>query len=350
MDYKQRDMLIRRIVTGKLYASVNHQGVPVDVVFTDPSNDILVEADHIYKRSYEQAKANGDSYTLEESYSVLKDQGIWTDKHESELKVLQTSIEKMQDQLEKSTFQKKQQVAIKKTIDIAQERIDKLSSIKNQLYGSTIDHLADQTRRRFIIKNITKIQDIKLLSIASFLDLLVVCYYRENAIEESTIRELARTNPWRLYWTASKGFGTPLFRHPSTEMTEPQFALCMWSKIYDFAYDSSNRPTEDVIEDDKKFDAWYRSESKRIETENKKNALESQFGNGTGGVEIFVPADEEGAKEVYEMNDMNARSRIQQREKAIVQKGTIKEGDLPDVQSDLRMEVNRMASESIQRR
>jgi hypothetical protein len=135
-------------------------------------------------------------------------------------------------------------------------------------------------------------------------------------------------------------------------MTELQYHLLLWSRIYDSVYENPNRPTDDVISDDVKFDAWYRQESERIDAEIRKNATERAIGSisGTGGQEVFIPADLEGAKEVYQLNDMNARTRIAQRQKAIESNGVLKESELPDVAKDLKMEMNRLASHGARNR
>ena len=204
-------------------------------------------------------------------------------------------------------------------------------------------------RKRFLVENLVEFEiDIKMTP--NILSKLVKLYYLDSYIDENKIRVLARTDPWRLYWTASKDTGTQLFGHACVQMTDLQYALVTWSKVYDFAFDSMNRPSDDIIEDDDKFDIWYEEECDRLKKElgqkNVDKVVNKHGRQGYGMQEVFIPADREGAKEVYAMNDLEGRMRIKQRQNYIKKKGRARDLDLPDVKRDIQMESNRMAMQS----
>lgn len=341
MDFDERSILVRRISSGKSYTSIKYQHDSIDVIFTDPTLDLLVEADFKHQRMIDDLKQDPNLFTREQSYKILENNGSWSPKLEEELKGLRSDLKTLSSNINSLQFHKLQQKALKETINKAKTRIEQLHTIKEQLWPSTIEYMADRQKKRFILKNITTIEDPHLLEKPIFIDVLIVYYYNEHHHVLSKVRELARHDPWRLYWTVSKDTGTPLFKRSSVEMTDLQYALVSWSKVYDFAYDSTNRPSDDVIEDDDKFDAWYTSECERLRQETKKNQI-----NGVGGQEVFVPADREGAKEVYALNNFDAKNRIAQRQEAIIKKGVVKEENLPDVSQDIKLEVNRLASAS----
>jgi hypothetical protein len=345
MDFVKRQQLVRRITTGRLYGSVKYMHEMCNVLFIDPCFDILVEADWVYNNIYGKCKEEG-GMTMDESYEILKRDGLWSDKLEDEIKQLQTNIKTLSSELPKLQFHKAKQRSIKKALEVSKDRLVELDSIKKQLWSSTIEYVSERSKQRFIIGKITRLNNIELLSNPNFLDILAVYYYRDSTIPESQIRELARTDPWRLYWTASKGTGNPLFPNSSVEMTDLQYALVFWTKVYDFAYESNNRPTDDIVGDDDKFDAWYNQESERLTNELRKASIEQGSGTsmgGVGGQEIFIPADAEGAKEIYAMNDMDAKIRLKQRQKALEEAGgTLEEQQLPDIKRDIKIEYNKM--------
>jgi hypothetical protein len=224
---------------------------------------------------------------------------------------------------------------------------------KSQLYDITAEAFAEQARRRFIISHIHSFPDVQIKPSVLVLNRLIVCYYSDNTIEESSLRELARSDPWRTYWTVAKDIGTPLFDKPISDMTDLQYALIRWSKIYDFAFESSNRPDDGVIEADDQFDAWYVEECERLESEMAASRKDSGGGKGakSGGLmTTMIPADRDGAKEVYNLNDPAARNTIRERQKVIEAKKEVKETELPDVKRQLRMDMNRMAGAGITRR
>jgi len=176
-----------------------------------------------------------------------------------------------------------------------------------------------------------------------FLDILAVYYFEENAISMQQLRELARTDPWRLYWTASKESNIPLFPHSSVEMSEWQYLLVLWTKIYDFAYSSNNRPSDEIISDDTLFDNWYNAESNKIKKEiaSNKSSVNSPISGGNGIQETFIPADLEGAREVLELNNEEAARHIKSLHKRIQENDEVPDASLPLSQNLLRMEANK---------
>ncbi len=345
MEFVERQRLVRRITSGKLYGSVEYKYKQYEVLFKDPNLDISIEADWFYKKFYEEAKDRG-GLTLEESYKILEEDDRWNKDMEIELKGIKDDLDKLAGQMEVNKYNKSAQRVIKATIKRGEERYFKLLNIKNQLRFSTIEHMADLSKQTFTVRKIAQVSDPDLLASPSFQEILRVYYFEDNGISESQLRELARTDPWRLYWTSSKDTGTSLFPHSAVEFTDLQYLLVLWTRVYDFAYECQNRPTDDIIDDDTRFDSWYRSEVDKRNREINKASIENEMGGRSGGQEMFIPADEEGAKEVYNLNDFGGRVRIKEREKAIKDKGSVRELDLPDIRRDVQMEMNKMAAKA----
>jgi Skp family chaperone for outer membrane proteins len=349
MEFVEKQRIIRRICSGTLYGIVSFQENEYPVTFKDPSLNLSTQADWIYKKMYDKLEDQG-ALTLEQSYGILKMEGKWSDDLENELTGIQKDLENLNKNLEKVKFNKTEQRAIKATIEKGKKRLGELYNIKNQLALSTIEYIANRNRQRFLIANIVQLEHSELLDVPAFKDSLIVYYFEESSISESQLRKIARTDPWRLYWTTSKDTGTPLFPHSSVEMTDLQYMLVLWTRVYDFAFSSTNRPAENVIDDDDRFDAWYQSEVTRVNEEINKASFDQGSNIGSGGIEHFIPADQEGAAEVYALNNLESRSRILQRQKAVEKEGQVKEANLPDVKRDIQMELNKMAVEGAQNR
>lgn len=346
MDFNQRQNLVRRICNARIYGTVKFNNEDYNVVITDPSIDLLSRADFLYNQLYKELTSNGNVLSLEESYLLLERDGKWSDDLEFEANTKKQNLIVLKETLPSLQFKKLQYKQTKQLIKKTEERIAELEATKNQLYNNTVEYFAEAAKRRYIISNSTALDNQDLLNNQTFQDILSVYYYIDNAVSSKEIRELARTDPWRLYWTVSKDTGTSLFNQSCVEMTDLQYALASWSRIYDFAYSSDNRPDEDTLNDDDAFDAWYSNEDKRI----KQLMKNSKVDKIVGGNEVYVPADQEGAKEVYALNDDLGRRRIREREKALAQRGVIKEGDMPDVKRDMQMELNKMAMDAIRSR
>ncbi len=348
MDFVEKQAIIRRICSGKLYSNVSFQNEEYPVLFIDPSLELSTEADWIYKKVYKNLEEGG-ALTLKQSYDILIKDGKWSETLQKEYDTIEKDIEILNKQLPDIQFNRSQQRAIKATIDKGKTKLRELYGIKNQLITSTAEYIANYNKRKFLISKIAKLDHPELLDMPVFKDTLIVYYFEESSIPESQLREIARSDPWRLYWTTSKDTGTPLFPHSAIEITDLQYMLVFWTRMYDYAYNSTKRPPGDVIEDDVRFDAWYQSEVKRIDAELKQQALDDVAG-GHGHSEVFLPADAEGAKEVYELNDPMSRAKVQNRQKTIEKQGEVKEQDLPDVKMNLQMEINKMAGQGIKNR
>lgn len=350
MDFDERSRLVRRICCGKLRTSTTYNNQEIQVIFQDPSLEILSEADYTYEQFYNENKDDGDFITLEESYQLLIDKGEWSEKHDLDLSISKANLRRLKDDLKHLQFQKARARAVKKLIDEEKEKISQLEQKKNQLYTYTLEFITDKVKKRFIIKNITQLENKNLLDNENFVNKLILLYYRENLISEEVLREISRTDPWRLYWSLGKDTGN-LFNRPAIDITDWQYLLVTWSKIYDFSFESMNRPTKEVIEDNNKFDAWYEDECERLEKELSKSSMEKSIGaNRLSGNEIFIPADAEGAKEVYALNDPVTRRKIQKRTALIKEKGAIRDQDLPDVRQNIQMEANKLAMEQTKQR
>lgn len=338
MEFIEKESLLRRIATKKTYTTVSIQGNEIDVIFEDPSLEISREADWIYEKTYKKYKNSTDFITVEESHKILEQDGKWSKDKEKEIVQLNNDMVVLQQKLPFLQYQKAEQRKIKKTIENAEKRIQILETEKNQLYHLTLEHFCHNVKKRFLIQKITKSIDSSVfldLNNNHTLDILGVYYFEESSIAMKDIRELARTDPWRLYWIASKDSGLSLLPHSAVEMSDWQYLLILWSRIYDYAFNSNEPPPNSVLEDDYQFDAWYKNQ-----VSNKQSFDASQVDTGNGLQEVFIMADAEGAPEVLALNNPQAIGRIKSINKNISEKGEVNEIDLPDTQKELRMLAN----------
>lgn len=351
MNYKEKEKIVRRIVLGKVFAKVKWKQEEIPVQFIDPSQDILYEADLIYDEKY-QSCIDNEVLTLEESHQLLIDRGDWSKEEETKLETIQKEIKILQSELTNSRFQKNYERSLLNSIEKGKRLVKELSTKKNQLFDTTAEFIAERSRKHFIISKIANINIPKEVS-PHFLDLLSISYFDTHMINEEQLREIARSDPWRLYWSMIKETGNSLFKTAITEITQYQYLLCSWSRMYDFAFENQDRPSDEIIEDNERFDAWCEAQIKKNERERNIKSIEDRFpknNSGIGRQEIFFLADSEGAKEVFELNDGFTRKALQAREKFIKEKGVVRDQELPDVKKDLRMAMNQYASQETQKR
>lgn len=351
MEYTEKKALVNRIAAGVLYTTVEHRFKNIHVKFTDASLDISCQADLVYRNTYDSLVDSEDNYTLVQSYDKLIEQKIWSNKLENEFVQLPIDIKALTSQLDQYKFIKTQHRQIAKTLKVAKNRLSELTAIKNQLWGTTVEAMSEEAKRRFIIPEITELpkEDKNLLDIIPFVKKLASVYFIEQVPTQTQVRELARSEPFRLMWGIAKNTGTTLFPKSASEMTDLQQLLTSYAMLYDFVYESQNRPTNDIISDDAALDSWYEKEVSRINQgildRNKENVYDKAIGQ-----EMFIIADSEGASDVYNLNSQQSRQKIKQREKQIKEEGVVLEQNLKDIRADVGLELNRMRSNGITNR
>jgi hypothetical protein len=173
----------------------------------------------------------------------------------------------------------------------------------------------------------------------------------QNRIIESEYREIARTDPWTRTWSTCKN-PKDIFGVNIIDLNDEQKTLLAWSILYDNVMEHPERPSEDVIEDDDAFDGWLidkdKERKKRVTEKRVEDMIPENMKNAT---EIFIPVNTaEDARKIEDLNDENAKSIKRRREKAIASKGEVHEANLPDVNSDLRMEIVKKAHSAIKNR
>lgn len=330
MEYREKEKICRRISIGKLIENIDNK----IITFKDPDQAVLLEADAIYDFHYN--KNSFELKTFNDILDSLKEKGQWSDQKEKEIEILLVHIKAMKADIDNCKYLEKKKKALIGALKEAEKRLENLYKLKYSLYDISREHFCEKQRRYYIIDKICSIN----IADHNLKEMLCKLYFEDNHIDDKKIREVARTNPWRIAWNTSKELSIPLFDTTASNMTSYQQSLVTWSFIYDFAFNNQNKPSDSVIQDDDLFDAWYELE---ISGKNKTNeSIKKQNNTGYAGQEILVMADKEGAKKVYEeLNDQDAKNRIKQRAKIIKEKGIVSDTDFTDVRKDIKMEANR---------
>lgn len=335
MDQNLKTIFLRRILTRQFYVECPYKDEVYTVRFSDPSSDVLALADFEFKKNWNN---NSEIPTLEETYELLKKRGNWSDKLEQELTQLTKDIDRMTLEVDGLKYHKTKQEQLIRLIAKAKDRREELFRRKMSLLHICRETVCNRIRRRFIISRCsTVLENQDIMEDHLFLDALSVCIdEEENRIDEKIIRELSRTHPFRIAWKACQESGNNLFQHPMSEMTDLQTALVSWAMIYDFAFNHTDRPSQEIIDNDDLFDQWYKSATSGI-----KKAAPKRTTNSPNGInEIYITCDPKSAKEVYELNDAEAKARIASRNQYLKEHGSAREEDLPDVKRHLRMQIN----------
>lgn len=334
MLHNKRDFFISRINAG--YHRFNIHDIILNVF--PPSVDIEYEACEIFNEVYEEAYYDG-ILTVEESYEVLMDKGLWTSKDERDLENAPENIEILKMELYRAAFKSNTRRKIRERLDITRNEYERLLGLKNSLSQYTCTGLANYAKWNYILEHSTYLPDGSRYDWKDLSVHHVMAEYNSSMLTSEAIRELARNDPWSGIWAMKKKNGH-IFKEP---WSVEQKIIVNWSMLYDSIYESAEAPSSDIIEDDDMLDGWLIIKRRERENEQAKKQGDeaiSQNKKIANAGEIFIPAETvEDAKRIQNMNDAYGRRTYKQRLAQVDKEGTVKHGHLKDVVQDVKMKA-----------
>ena len=332
MDYHYKSYLIERILYGKVVLKLGDNSIYI----SPPSLEDKLSAEEIYQEKLQEARWDGmlDSDDLL-YYLVYKK--LWSTEEETKLTQIDKDMDEIKYKMFSLKFKSEERKNGRKYLDIARKEKERLVSKKHQYDHATCEGYAQGCKFRYLLE--------KCVDGDYPIDKIITLYYKAK-LTDITYRELARTEPWRSYWSTSKN---DVFGKPSAFLTEEQRSLIVWSQMYDSIYKSPECPHETVIEDDDLLDGWLIHQRK----ERDKDALKSDADSITGNQkiknaqEVFVmtTGSKEDITKVESLNDPMAKIKKMQRQAYLQKYGEVKESDMPDTKQNLLMQYNRMLKE-----
>ena len=346
MDHNERELYVSRIMAGKIGIKIDGKSCFIAI----PEAYDKYVAQEIFFSTKRDAGFYG-AMTEEEVDDMMLQTGLWSRDEEAQLEGSPRKIENLKVALYEAQMRTKIFDATRKTLDKAKDQLVKLANKKSSLNNVTDTGSANAIKLQYLLY--TSIIDKKGEYVYDGDDFWaeehkliehIFKKYLSSQIAEEIIRELARTEPWRSYWGASKIEGS-VFGKSAAELNTEQRSLINWSKFYDSIYEHMESPGEAVIQDDDLLDGWLIIQSRKREKEKLEKEVDKKIGKNRGAQEVYVMADNiEHAQRINELNNPMARGVKRSREKVIDQKGSVAEQDLPDAKNRMRMQANQQRS------
>lgn len=344
MDDAEKEFHISRILCGKTILDLDLGTYlyyrPTDIQLYK----INIEFNKTIKESLEFGLPDDD-----EVYEWLLERKLWDDSHEHKMKSIETSIEDCKVKLYNSLFRSVESKSIRQDLVKLRENYSDLYAKRHQF-----DHITANGISSLLKLHLTTglslynedgkqlFNDYSFLSDPNNLVTEALDNIRTNKLEDSKYRILARTEPWRHYWSISK---TNVFGGCAKDLTEEQRTLILWSKMYDSIYESHDSPHESIIEDDDVLDGWLiiqRREREGKQLKVQAEQLVSKNEKIANAQNVFLMADTiDDAKRLNTaMNDSTMQMIKKQRQQVIQQQGEIKHYNLPDMKQDLMTQAH----------
>ena len=348
--------------------------IPIPSEFNFPYKAVLLHNPNIFDRNYAffiknevYKQAIADEVPTETQ--VLED-AVWD---EDSLITIKSTLDALESQLknQKLSVKRKQ---IQGQINELQKSYATLVSTRENLCRMSAEYLANESyvftllQRTAFDFNGDLVWPTEEAFFRAKNDHLAVINYlcnqllNDDAMSIKDIRAAARSTDWRIFWTLNRENLTLLFNQPITSFSMNQKILLYWSRIYDSAYEDTERPSETIINDDELFDEWL--ENRNLGKDKKKNSATDKhqeqmqvveghyIDNCTCGVGktkvkglgersahaddckfgVYVPytaaEKAEVAARIYNKNSGKVRQIIDHEQKAVEEKGLIMEQEL----------------------
>lgn len=284
-----------------------------------------------------QAMREGISHGLvreDDLPTICLEKGFVTKKDLEFLEICQKEVETFQKSLYNNRKKVGEADKIRKLLALNRSRQVEILDKINKYSSFTVEGYANYAKMEYILRHSTtkkgKKCKFKKESVQS-----LVSFYTSSIILPTTIRYLSRTQPWANTWSSLKANGVVFPQ--GCQMTLQQQLLLMWSRMYDSIMESAEPPELSVLEDDDMLDGWLALQGDKESGREVKKLSQAR--------EQYIIANNiDEAREIEKMNSPESAKIKRERQKALNEKGELKEFELPDVSRNIMIEKNRRAT------
>ncbi len=350
MDFAEKSRIIDIICWGKIAV-----GKPPRIFLYQATSEDRALAALEYNSAFQCALDRGILTEIELLTNLVL-VGQWDENKENEIEGLKSDLNKLRRGILDYVFQRDKLEVIRKSIRKAENVLSEKLSERKLLLRDSAEAYATCEQQRFLVGRISRNvdgsklwetqEDFENYTDIDEIDGLRDQYFYFSRFSQSDIREIAKSEPWRTTWAASKSVGNT-FGIPVSEFSSSQRELIYWSHVYDIALEAYERPSSTILNDDDLLDSWFIRQSEKVESKASRDQADKVMKQKPGGQEVFIMSDEKGSKDIYKMNDPIARARLIAKQKLVGKKGSVKEQHLPESQSHMRQQLVEMQRQRV---
>jgi len=248
-------------------------------------------ARHIKEEVYDEAIAGG-APTEEQLMREVVAAGMWSTDKEDLIESIEDRVNQLESRLLKEKGVVRRQKTEKEIKEIRREAM-RLQNERAAMLVNSADYMAHEQMVFFLLSRLTFDMNGRYIwdDVDHFHEWhkdhheagLYLAKHLTNdvMVDIRDIRRVARSGEWRLLWTTNSDNVQALFTPNVRDLSMSQKMLIYWSRIYDSAFESTERPSEDIIEDDEKFDIWFQNRLEEREEKKLNKGRTSKLGQRT---------------------------------------------------------------------
>jgi hypothetical protein len=360
MDIAEQERLVAQIAWGCLWFADSD----TSYILRPSTIAEQAKAARVYEAALRRAQAD-ELLSDDEWIEAHISRGEWSIEEEEKMEALKKDIRTLKRGMLDYVYQTDKLETIRRAVRKAESVFSELAQRRQSLLLHSAEHFATMSQQRYLIGRVTlRVDESPLwpdelefdaIEDHSLLDRLSRYFFDDSRLRDSVIRQLARSVAWRALWSSMTTCGC-IFNGNPMEWSQNQKQLVYWSKVYDNVFESYDRPTDEVVNDDDLLDSWFLRQGDKSDERLTKKMADDILGVNNkktkpgANTETFVITSREGAAKVYAMNDARGRIEIQMRQREMNKKGVMREQDFAVVQQELRIQAQQMLAEHVRKK
>lgn len=312
-----------------------------------PSAEDKTFADFFSQEEYDDALLDG-IWTQEDAEKHLISLGYLSEDNEKELTTIKENMDNMRVDYFNHFYDSSTKDYIKKNLEKQQQRHDEVYAKKYVFYDKTCEYLKKLSFTSYLLQKNAFIKDSDLAFNRYSIQMIYNKYMSTVNEIASKSRDIAKEIEWKNRWYSSK---LQTFDNNISSLTDFQISVISWSTYYDGIYQSFDKPSEDIIEDDIALDGWSIIEKrKRKKEDKKKNAEKMLPENLRNAGEVFIPArNAKQASDIMSLNGPESMGKIRSLQNDLKDNQAVDEANLTSTRRELQMQAIQMQKENRRR-
>jgi len=297
-----------------------------------PSPEIRLKSYSIYEQAAYKLRYD-NILRQSDCLKILVSQDLCSFDIDKNLEEISKQIENLKCNLFNSLMNPASFKKTRNTLDLVKKKYTEQINIRHSLDYLTIEGFAEMVRQQYIVMETLYHNEEKVWDSIDDVDFSLLERIMAKKIEYSIsiedIRDIARNDPWKTYWSINKG--NPFPQNKSFVLSEEQKSLILFSRMYDSAYEHPDCPNDSVIQDDDLFDGWMVFIRRENESRKKEQEFEKNNKKLAKADEIYIMANsKEEAEQIDNMNSVAGKIIKKQREKVLETKGKAIDANFED--------------------
>jgi len=341
-----KDLIISRVVSGYISLQIHGQ----KYLLAAPSPKERYFSEEIYETVLREAETEG----LLNNTGILNflvKRKLWTEAQDDALFGLPKDIETFKRTMYENRLQSDKVEGIRVHLVKARTQWENLYKIRHSHDDLTCEGQATLAKGRYLIGCGLRTKSGKRLfkgetfweDQSGILE-SAISAYSSVKLNESSLRQIARSDEWRSHWSMKKS-GIPLFNSCVSNLTDEQRSLIGWSLLYDSIHEHSEAPSKSIIDDDDMLDGWLIIQREKSSKNDDKKDVEGIIKNERikNSQEVFIMAGTaKDAKKIDALNDQLAARIKKNRMDHLKKVGQVSEWNMPDTKQEIQMQFNKM--------